>query len=122
MIEKALAGIFKIVTEEAASNPAFSKRLEDSLAKFAKDHAERRHAETRIGDFHPLLEFRKTSPVDFEARLMKFDAQELRLIVEKHHLDPANTLKGKGAKKALVAHILSAAQKRAERDAKLFEY
>jgi hypothetical protein len=122
MIEKALSGIFKVVTEEAANNPAFGKRLEESLAKFAKDHADRRLAESRIGDFHPLLEYRKTSPADFQARLMKFDTQELRLIVEKHHLDPASTLKGKGAKKVLVAHILEAARKRAERDAKLFEY
>jgi len=122
MIDKVLANIFRIVTEEAANNPAFGKRLEETLAKFAKDHAERRLAENRVGEFHPLLEYRKTSPTDFEARLMKFDAQELRIIVQKHHLDPANTLKGKGAKKVLVAHIFAAAQKRAERDAKLFEY
>jgi hypothetical protein len=122
MIERALANIFKVVTEEAASNPAFGKRLEESLAKFARDHADRRLAENRVGDFHPLLEFRKTSPAEFEARLMKFDAQELRIIVEKHHLDPAQSLKGKTSKKILVAHILAAAQKRAERDAKLFEY
>jgi hypothetical protein len=31
-------------------------------------------------------------------------------------------LKGKGTKKVLAAHILEAAKKRAERDAKLFEY
>jgi hypothetical protein len=122
MIEKALASIFKVVTDEAAGNPAFGKRLEESLAKFAKDHADRRLAEARVGDFHPLLEFRKTSPEDFQARLMKFDVQELRIIVEKHHLDPASTLKGKGAKKALVAHITEAARKRADRDARLFEY
>jgi hypothetical protein len=122
MIEKALTGIFKVVTEEAANNPAFGKRLEEALARFAKDHADRRLAENRVGDFHPLLEYRKGPPDEFHARLLKFDTQELRLIVEKHHLDPASTLKGKGAKKVLVAHILEAARKRADRDAKLFEY
>jgi hypothetical protein len=59
---------------------------------------------------------------EFEARLAKFDAAELRMIVQKHHLDPAGSLKGKAAKKALAAHILQAARKRSERDAKLFEY
>ena len=122
MIEKTLAGVFKVVTDEAAANPAFGKRVEEVLAKFAKDYAERQLAERRIGDFHPFIEYKKGSPEDFQARLMKFDAQELRAIVEKHHLDPAQSLKGKQSKKALASHILAAAQKRTQRDAKLFEY
>ena len=67
-------------------------------------------------------EFKKGTPEDFAARLGKFDVNELRVIVLKHHLDPANLLKGKGTKKTLTAHILEAAKKRSERDAKLFEY
>jgi hypothetical protein len=122
MIDKALAGVFKVVTEEASANPAFGKRMEDVLAKFAKDYAEKQAAERRIGDFHPFIEFRKGTPEAFEAQLAKFDAKELRAIIQKHHLDPAQSLKGKAAKKALAAHILQAARKRSERDAKLFEY
>jgi hypothetical protein len=53
---------------------------------------------------------------------MKFDGRELRAIVDKHHLDPAQSLKGKASKKAMAAHIAQAARKRFERDAKLFEY
>ena len=34
MIDRALSGLFKVVTEEAAANPAFGKKLEDTLAKF----------------------------------------------------------------------------------------
>jgi hypothetical protein len=122
MIEKTLSGVFKVVTEEAAANPAFGKRMEDVLAKFAKEYAEKQLAERRIGEFHPFIEFRKGTPEDFEARLLKFDARELRAIVEKHHLDPAQSLKGKASKKTLAAHIVQAARKRSERDAKLFEY
>ena len=122
MIDRALSSLFKVVTDEAVNNPAFGKRLEESLAKFGQELAERRLAERNVGEFHPFIEYRKGSPEEFEARLAKFDVKELRVIVQKHHLDPANTLKGKGAKKALVAHILEAARKRAERDAKLFEY
>lgn len=122
MIDKTLSSMFKVVTDEAVNNPAFGKRLEESLAKFGQELAERRLAERNVGEFHPFIEYRKGAPEEFEARLAKFDVKELRVIVQKHHLDPANTLKGKGAKKALVAHILAAARKRAERDAKLFEY
>lgn len=122
MIDKALASVFKVVTEEAAENPAFGKRMEEALAKYAVDYVERRRAERRIGEFHPLAEFRKGTPQEFEARLAQFDATELRIIIRKHHLDPANTLKGKASKKTLAALILAAAHKRAERDAKLFEY
>jgi hypothetical protein len=122
MIEKTLGAMFKVVTEEAVANPAFGKKLEESIAKFGQELAEKRLAEKNVGEFHPFIEFKKGSPADFEARLMKFDAKELRVIVEKHHLDPAGLLKGKAAKKALAAHILAASAKRAERDAKLFEY
>lgn len=122
MIDKALTSLFKVVTEEATNNPAFGKRLEESLAKFGQELSERRMAERNVGEFHPLIEFKKGTPEEFSARLAKFDVSELRVIVQKHHLDPANLLKGKGTKKTLAAQILEAARKRAERDAKLFEY
>jgi hypothetical protein len=122
MIEKMLAGMFKVVTEEAAANPDFARKLEVSLAKFADEYIEGRDAGRRVVDFHPFIEFRKGTPDEFRTFLMRFDAKELKLIIEKHRLDPAATLKGKTAKKALVDHIFAAAQKRTERDSKLFEY
>jgi hypothetical protein len=121
MIDRALSNMFKVVTEEAVANPAFGKKLEDVLAKFGHELAEKRLAERNIDGFLPKVEYKK-DPVAFEARLAKFDAKELRALIDKHHLDPANVLKGKGAKKALAAHLLEAAKKRSERDAKLFEY
>jgi len=121
MIDRTLSNVFKVVTDEAAMNPAFSKKIEDVLAKFGQELVEKRMAERNIEGFHPLVEYKK-NPVEFEARLAKFDAKELRALVDRHHLDPANALKGKGTKKTLAAHVLEAARKRAERDAKLFEY
>jgi len=121
MIDKTLSAMFKVVTEEAAANPAFGKRIEDSIAKFGQELAEKRRAERNVGEFHPFIEYKKSAQ-ELEARLGRFDARELRVIIEKHHLDPANTLKGKGTKKTLVAHILATARKRHERDEKLFEY
>jgi len=121
MIDRTLSNVFKVVTDEAAANPAFSKKIEDVLAKFGQELVEKRMAERNIEGFHPLVEYKK-NPVEFEARLAKFDAKELRALVDRHHLDPANALKGKGTKKTLAAHVLEAARRRAERDAKLFEY
>lgn len=122
MIDRALAGLFKVVSEEAATNPGFAKRMEDSLGKFAEDYVEARRAEHRLGDFHPFIAFGKLGAEAFRAQLGKFDAMELRLIVDKHNLDPAQVLKAKASKKALVEHVFAVAEKRAARDAKLFEY
>ena len=122
MIEKMLAGVFKVVTDEAAANPEFARKLEVSLAKFADEYIEGRDAELRIADFHPFIAFRKATPEAFRARLMALDAKALKLVIDKHRLDPAGALKGRGSKKALVEHIFVAAKKRTERDAKLFEY
>ncbi len=122
MIDKALSGLFRVVTEEAAQNPAFAQKLEDALGEFAEGYVERHKVERQVADFHPFIEFRKMTPEAFRSRLEAFGGAELRLIVEKHHLDPAKTLKAKAAKKALVDLICAAAEKRAVRDAKLFEY
>lgn len=122
MIEKALGGVFKVVTAEAAANPAFARRLEDALGKFAEDYVERRKAESAVANFHPFIAFRNESPEGFRKQVGKFSAPELRLVVAKHHLDPSGVLKARATKKALVEHIVTAAEKRAARDAKLFEY
>lgn len=122
MIDKTLSGLFRVVTEEAAHNPAFAQKLEDALGEFAEAWVEKRKAEREVADFHPFIEFRKSSAETFRARLDAFGPAELRLIVEKHHLDPARTLKPRASKKALADLICAAAEKRAVRDAKLFEY
>lgn len=122
MIDRALGSLFKVVTDEAARNPAFAGRMEEALGKFAQDYAAKRLAERQVGDFHPHIEFKKGTPEEFRARLMKFDAQGLRIVIEKHNLDPASALSARAAKKALVDHVFEAASKRAERDARLFEY
>jgi hypothetical protein len=121
-IDGALPGLFRAVTEEAASNPAFAARLEEALAEYAEAFVERRKAERAVADFHPIVEARRTSPEALRERLSGFDAVELRLIVERHTLDPARALKPRASKKALVEHVLAAALKRVERDAKLFDY
>jgi hypothetical protein len=122
MIEKTLAGLFKVVADEAESNKAFAAKLEGSLAKFAEDYVARAAAEGQVADFHPFIEFRKGTPAEFRARLAKFDVKALRLLVTNHGLDPAAALPAKATKKALAEFIAVAAEKRAARDAKLFEY
>ena len=72
MIDRALASVFKVVTEEAAANPAFGKKLEDTLAKFGQELAEKRMAERSIENFHPLVEYRKDA-AGFERALAEGD-------------------------------------------------
>jgi len=122
MIEKTLAGLFKVVADEAESNKAFAAKLEGSLAKFAEDYVAKAAAEVQVADFHPFIEFKKSTPEEYRARLGKFDIRALRLIVKNHGLDPAGALPAKAAKKAVAEFIALAAEKRAARDAKLFEY
>ena len=38
MIEKTLAGVFKVVTDEAAANPAFGKRMEENYPLLRRFH------------------------------------------------------------------------------------
>jgi hypothetical protein len=122
MMDRTLSSLFKVIAEEAAVNAAFAMRLESSLSRFAEEHVEKRRAEDRVGAFHPLIDYRKSSPEAFSARLDGFGPAELRLIIDRHHLDPSGTLKARASKKALAEFILAAARTRAERDARLFDY
>ncbi|MEZ5937052.1 MAG: hypothetical protein R3C52_02395 [Hyphomonadaceae bacterium] len=121
-IDKALGIIFKETMDEAAQNAAFARKIQEALGKFADGYMERRKAEKKIAGFHPFIEYKKSTPEAFVAALQPFEVVELKMIVERHGLDPAKTLKGKSSRRALVDLIVSAAKKRAERDAKLFEY
>ncbi|MBU6319621.1 MAG: hypothetical protein KGS00_08200 [Alphaproteobacteria bacterium] len=122
MMDRALSSLFKVIEDEAGANAAFAARLEASLSRFAEDHVQKRRAEDRVGDFHPLIEYRKSPLADFLVRLDGFSQVELRLIIERHHLDPSGALKARASKKALTDFILTASKARAERDARLFEY
>ena len=122
MIDKALGDVFKVVTAEAAANPAFARRIEDALGKFAEKYVEKRRVESAVENFHPFIAFRNATPEAFRKQLATFSAPELRMVVAKHHLDPATVLKPRATKKVLVEHIAVAAEKRAARDSKLFEY
>ena len=84
MIEKALGGVFKVVTAEAAANPAFARRIEDALGKFAESYVERRRAESAVSNFHPFIAYRNAQPDDFKSQVAKFSVAELRLIVERN--------------------------------------
>ncbi len=121
-IDKALGLIFKATIDEAASNRDFAIRIEDALGRFAEGYIERRRAEKKIEGFHPFIVYRKGAPEAFVAALQTFDAVELKLIVDRHGLDPAKSLKARPSRKVLVDLIVAAARKRAERDARLFEY
>lgn len=121
-IDKALGLIFKATIDEAAANREFAVRIEDALGKFAEGYIDRRRAEKKIEGFHPLIAFKKTTPEEFVASLQRFDAIELKLIVDRHGLDPSRTLKPRPSRRVLVDLIVDAARKRAERDGKLFDY
>lgn len=123
MIEKALESLFDVVRNEAATNAAFARKLEDSLLKFAEELTAQRRAEAVVGEFHPHIEYKRVSAEAFRERLQKFDLRELRLIIANHGLDPSRALQGaRVSKKRLVEAIEAASAKRAERDAKLFQY
>lgn len=121
MIEKAIANLLKVVSAEAASNPGFALKLEEALDKFAHDYVERRRDERVIGGFNPFVEY-KRSPAEFAEKLARFDRRQLAAIIEKHNLDPARSVRASTPKKQLFEMISVAAEKRAQRDAKVFDY
>jgi len=122
MIVKALNQLFRVVADEASVNPAFAAKLEASLSAFAETHVRRSAAEARVGEFHPIVHFRKTGEETFVKDISRYSADELRLIIQRHNLDPTGALQRRASRKAIVSHIAQSVRKRVERDGRLFEY
>ncbi|MBI1339662.1 hypothetical protein GC169_05550 [bacterium] len=121
MIDKAIASLLKVISAEASANPAFARKMEEALDTFAHDYVERRRDERVLSGFNPFVEFKK-SPQDFDQRLSRFDRNQLALIIEKHGIDPARSVNSRTSKKKLAEMVAAAAEKRAARDAKVFDY
>ena len=122
MIDKALKSVFSVVAEEAASNRAFARNIEDVMIKYGQDLARKRELEEQVQRFNPFVEFKSAGADGLEAALKNRSVAALRQIVDRHNVDPANTLGPRPARAKLVSAIVAAAEKRAARDAKLFEY
>ena len=122
MIVSALNRLFRVVADEASVNPAFAAKLEASLSVFAETHVRKAAAEARVGDFHPIVHFRKTGEQAFLRDISRYSAEELRLMIQRHNLDPTGALKRRASRKALVSHIAQSVRKRVERDGRLFDY
>lgn len=122
MIDKALKSVFSVVAEEAANNRTFAKNIEDALIKYGQDLARKRELEEQVERFNPYVEFKSAGVTGLETALKNRSVAALKQIVQRHNVDPANTLGPRPARAKLVAAIVAAAEKRAARDAKLFEY
>jgi hypothetical protein len=72
-------------------------------------------------DLNPVAYFTREGADALKLALTKFTKPALEHLVSEHNLDPAGATSGL-AKPALVEHIIAQAQRRVERDRKLFDY
>lgn len=122
MIDKALKNLFGVVAEEAGANRAFGRKLEDALIKFGADLHKQREIEEQIESFSPFVEFKQLGADGLTGTLKNRSVAALKQIVARHNVDPAGALGGRPSRADLVTAIVNAAEKRAKRDARLFEY
>ncbi|ACT59534.1 hypothetical protein [Hirschia baltica] len=122
MIEKSLKSLFGIVADEAARNRAFARKLEDEILKQAKDVTKARELEEQVTGFNPNVVFKEAGAEGLKFALKNRSIAALKKIVERHNIDPSNQLGSRPTRGKIVEIILIAADKRAKRDAKLFEY
>ncbi len=149
-LNKSLNRLFDEIRREAKRNPDFADRLDaifrvhesardvpEATVEAARvkpaDEGERApsgaQAEDvkggpegpRSPDLNPVAFFTREGADALKVALTKFTKPALEHIVSEHNLDPAGAAAGL-PKPALVDHIIAQAQKRVERDRKLFDY
>lgn len=150
-LNKSLNRLFDEIRREAKRNPDFADRLDaifrvhesnrdvaEEVVEAARTDAENEAAapspptvlkssEGRAGegavapDLNPVAYFTREGADALKVALTKFTKPALEHLLSEHNLDPAGAAAGL-PKPALVDHIIAQAQKRVERDRKLFDY
>jgi hypothetical protein len=128
---RTLERLHRAVRAEAKRNPEFAARLDAILQAHASarsgvdaitidDEADGLPPPAALA-VNPVGLLSKEGPDALKDALTAFDEAALRALIAEHNLDPAGVAGGlKGA--ALAGHILAQAQRRVERDLKLFDY
>lgn len=151
-LNKSLNRLFDEIRREAKRNPGFADRLDaifqahesqrdvpDDLVdaeRAAPDTGDRAPSRAQAApesgpegprsqasapDLNPVAYFTREGAEGLKSALGKFSKPALEHLVSEHNLDPAGATAGL-AKPALVEHIIAQAQKRVERDRKMFDY
>ncbi len=122
MSDKTLKSIFGVIAEEAKTNRNFARKIEDEILKQANDLAKQRELEEQITEFNPNVVYKKTGEDGLKTALKNRSIAALKQIVKRHNIDPSNQLGARPTRGKIVELILISAEKRAKRDAKLFDY
>ena len=122
MIEKSLSNLFGIVTAEAGRNRVFAQNLEDAIIKLGADLGKQRELEETARAFNPFVVYKTGGPEALAEALKPLPLKVLKLTVERHNIDPTGALPVRSRKPERSAAIMAAAEKRASRDSRLFEY
>lgn len=128
------------VRREARRNPEFADRLDavlrahvrrggetpaeavaEALAAEAAPAPAPEPAPAPAPDLNPVALFTRSGADALKAALDALPEPALAHLLGEHHLDPAGATSGQ-PKEAVVAHIVAQAQRRVERDRKLFDY
>lgn len=122
MIEKSLNQLFAVVSAEAGRNRQFADRLEDAVLSMADSLSKSREIDEQVRQFNPFQVFNQEGATGIEAALKNRSYIVLRQMVERHNADPSGQLGSKPRKSDLIASLVAVAEKRAARDARLFQY
>lgn len=142
-LNKSLNRLFDEIRREAKRNPDFADRLDaifrvhESARDVADEVVEAARAEVETPapvttvetpeapapreELNPVAFFTREGADALKVALTKFSKPALEGLLAEHNLDPAGATAGL-PKPALVDHIIAQAQKRVERDRKLFDY
>lgn len=133
--ERRLEALFAVIRAEARRNRRFACELDRALGvarprrprlgtPVGPEALEPEPPSTqvaRLAVVHPVAMLRRDGPSALRDALGVFDAVALRELLQEHNLDPSGAGEQEEGE-ALVERIVRAAEKRLERDQKLFAY
>lgn len=124
---RTLDRLHRAVRLEAKRNPDFAARLEHALRAYANPdladdpEPDDASAPVEVAAFNPTALLGKDGEEALRAALKPLSDSAVRALLAEHNLDPAG-LSAALSGGELADHVVAQAQKRIERDKKLFDY
>ena len=122
MMQQALNSFFGVITSEAGRNPGFATELQSAILKMSDQIDKSNLVQNQAREMNPFALFKTDGRDGMEKALNGQKVDVLRTMVKLHNADPAGLLGNKGKKGELVEAMVKLAERRAERDARLFNY
>ena len=121
-MERGLNSLFAVISAEAGRNPAFAAQIQEAVLELSDKVGRANLIDLQVRRINPFALFKVGGRDGMITSLNKEKVSVLREVVKRHSADTDCRLGPKSKKQDVIEVLVAFAERRAERDSRLFAY